>query len=311
MDATPISGAAGAAQVLFTGQLNTNLNAPSGTNIAPLLPTGDLGPLVTIVPRTPDMLAGLNTPAGLLWAANSGSTLYTFKQGLDPAFQISGSIIPGCCGYDPRLGFDTSGNLWLAFYSNSTGAVGEWMGRIDPATGQAVPGTFVKAPQSETPGQQQRPRRRLRVRGGLPHRLRGDRRERPHVRPRRHLGAGRGRADRGRRRGGRLRRLARHRLPPRRPPLGRLARPHARSRRRDARQGRRSGRGQRRHGRQRREAAEGGGGPLPARPRVGGGRQRPAAQRQRGRRRGRDRPVRQPRAGARAPSTRAASRTRR
>ena len=81
MDATPISGAAGTAQVLFTGQLNTNLNAPSGTNLAPLLPTGDLGPLVTIVPRTPDMLAGLDTPAGLLWAGNSGSTLYTFKQG--------------------------------------------------------------------------------------------------------------------------------------------------------------------------------------------------------------------------------------
>ena len=151
MDATPISGAAGTAQVLFTGQLNTNLAAPSGTNIAPLLPTGDLGPLTNIVPRTPDMLAALNTPSGLLWAANSGSTLYTFKQGLDPAFQISGSIIPGCCGYDPRLGFDTSGRLWLAFYSNSTGAVGEWVGQIDPATGQPVPGTFVKAPQSETP----------------------------------------------------------------------------------------------------------------------------------------------------------------
>src|SRR4029453_18508177 len=87
---------------------------------------------------------------GLLWAGNSGSTLYTFKPGLDPAFQISGNLIPGCCGYDPELGFDTSGRLWLAFYSNSTGAIGEWIGQIDPATGQPVAGTFVKAPLSET-----------------------------------------------------------------------------------------------------------------------------------------------------------------
>ena len=150
LDATPISGPAGAAQVLFTGQLNTNLGPPSGTNIAPLLPSGDLGPAALQTGRSPDMLAAINTPSGLLWAGNSGSTLYTFKPGLDPAFQITGNLIPGCCGYDPRLGFDTSGRLWLAFYSNSTGAIGEWIGQIDPATGQPVAGTFVKAPLSES-----------------------------------------------------------------------------------------------------------------------------------------------------------------
>ena len=124
---------------------------PSGTNLTPLLPTGDVGGMFTPTSsRTADMLQAILTPAGPLWAGSSGSTLYTFREGLDPAYQITGNLIPGCCGYDPRLGLDMSGRVWLAFYSNATGAIGEWMVQLDPATGQPVPGTAQKAPLSET-----------------------------------------------------------------------------------------------------------------------------------------------------------------
>ena len=62
LDATPISGPAGGAQLLITGQLNLSSAAPSGTNIAPLLASGDIAPPTFVSSRTPDMLAALMTP---------------------------------------------------------------------------------------------------------------------------------------------------------------------------------------------------------------------------------------------------------
>ena len=76
----------------------------------------------------------------------------------------------GCCGYSPKMALDSAGHLWIAWYSNATGATGMYVEQLDPATGAPI-GPPVPAPNSESVNNNSfgaRPR----VRGHLPPRLR-------------------------------------------------------------------------------------------------------------------------------------------
>ena len=123
-----------------------------------------------------------------------------------------------------RMALDSAGHLWIAWYSNATGATGMYVQQLDPATAAPI-GSPALAPSSES-SQQQQLRRGAGLRGHLPHRLR----QLAGGRARRHdrlLVAGPGRSDHDREpRGHRAGRRARphRRLSRRRAPLGRLVR---------------------------------------------------------------------------------------
>ena len=55
----------------------------------------------------------------------------------------------GCCGYPPRMALDSAGHLWIAWYSNATGATGMYLQQLDPATGAPI-GAPAQAPNSES-----------------------------------------------------------------------------------------------------------------------------------------------------------------
>jgi hypothetical protein len=55
--------------------------------------------------------------------------------------------LPGCCGYKPKLALDSAGHLWIAWYSNATGATGLYVQQLDPTTG-APAGAPALAPAS-------------------------------------------------------------------------------------------------------------------------------------------------------------------
>ena len=43
----------------------------------------------------------------------------------------------GCCGYVPKMALDSAGHLWIAWYSNATGATGVYVQQLDPVDGRA------------------------------------------------------------------------------------------------------------------------------------------------------------------------------
>ena len=49
----------------------------------------------------------------------------------------------------PKLAYDAAGNLWIAWYSNATGAIGLYVQQLNPATGAPL-GPPTQAPGSET-----------------------------------------------------------------------------------------------------------------------------------------------------------------
>ena len=55
----------------------------------------------------------------------------------------------GCCGYSPRMALDSAGHLWIAWYSNATGATGMYLQQLDPVTGAPI-GAPALAPNSES-----------------------------------------------------------------------------------------------------------------------------------------------------------------
>ncbi|MEZ5101082.1 MAG: hypothetical protein R3C15_15050 [Thermoleophilia bacterium] len=61
------------------------------------------------------------------------------------------NALGGCCGYEPRIGVTTGGQVWVAWYSNATSNVGLYLQQIDPATGQPI-GNAARAPRSESVG---------------------------------------------------------------------------------------------------------------------------------------------------------------
>jgi|tagenome__1003787_1003787.scaffolds.fasta_scaffold20978014_2 hypothetical protein len=121
----------------------TTLRNPDGSWAAPFVVSGSSGDPWTAT------VAG-----GIPWIATSGTVgieLFNgavahaagaFDQNLQPQ-------IGNCCGYEPRFGVDAAGHLWIAWYSNATGASGYYVQQLDPATG-APAAAPVQAPNSES-----------------------------------------------------------------------------------------------------------------------------------------------------------------
>jgi hypothetical protein len=57
--------------------------------------------------------------------------------------------VGGCCGYQPRLAYDSGGRLWIAWYSNATEGTGIYVQQLNPATAAPL-GAPAKAPASES-----------------------------------------------------------------------------------------------------------------------------------------------------------------
>ncbi len=94
------------------------------------------------------LLAADGTPFAT-WSGTSGVWAH---RGLDPTaseFDYEGAL-GGCCGYDSAFGLDGStGQLWLAWFSNATGKDGVWVQGVDPASGAPL-GAPMLMPGSQT-----------------------------------------------------------------------------------------------------------------------------------------------------------------
>jgi hypothetical protein len=69
--------------------------------------------------------------------------------GSNAADQNLQTQLGGCCGYSPKMALDSAGHLWIAWYSNATGATGMYLQQLDPVTGAPL-APPVLAPASES-----------------------------------------------------------------------------------------------------------------------------------------------------------------
>lgn len=87
---------------------------------------------------------------GIPWIATSGTVGIELFNGLiahaPGAFDQNLQTQPG---YQPKLAYDSAGHLWIAWYSNATGATGIYVQQLDPATAAPI-GAPARAPGSES-----------------------------------------------------------------------------------------------------------------------------------------------------------------
>jgi hypothetical protein len=96
--------------------------------------------------------SGVGSPAYLIaTSATLGVGLYNGAVAHAPGVvdQDVQAPLGGCCGYQPKLALDAAGHLWIAWYSNATGATGIYVQQLDPATGAPI-AAAAKAPDSES-----------------------------------------------------------------------------------------------------------------------------------------------------------------
>lgn len=128
---------------LLNGLVTTQRN-PDGTWTAPFLVSGNSGadPWTAV------------TAGAIPWIATSGTVgvgLYNGAVSHAPGAsdQNVQAQLGGCCGYEPKLALDSAGHLWIAWYSNATGATGMYVQQLDPATAAPI-GAPAPAPNSES-----------------------------------------------------------------------------------------------------------------------------------------------------------------
>jgi hypothetical protein len=130
-----------------TGQSRTYLTSPL-TEGTPGGPTTEIA-----VQLTGAMDALTAADGGLIVASMTNGGMEVFRD-TAPAggTELQGPLLGGPAGYNPALGRDASGRVWLAWYSNASGNVGIFLIPIDPATGAPPAGAQpTKVPQSESP----------------------------------------------------------------------------------------------------------------------------------------------------------------
>ena len=129
-----------------TGQARTYLSTPL-TEGAPGGPAteiaqGFFGPI--------DALTAAD--GGLIVANMTNGEVRVFRDAAPSGGTALQPLLGGPAGYHPAVGRDTSGRMWVAWYSNASGNIGIFMIPIDPATGAPPVGARPeKAPQSESP----------------------------------------------------------------------------------------------------------------------------------------------------------------
>lgn len=72
---------------------------------------------------------------GIIVANQENGVLHTFRDSVPvDGFDLQAQL-GGCCSYNPAVGVDGTGRVWVAWYSNATGHVGVYVQQLDPATG--------------------------------------------------------------------------------------------------------------------------------------------------------------------------------
>jgi hypothetical protein len=88
-------------------------------------------------------------------ALDAGGTLLVAEDGLllhgltpsQSGVDYQQNLLGGCCGSEPTLGRDHSGRVWLAWYSDATGAGGIYLVQVNPTTGSPI-GKATSVPNS-------------------------------------------------------------------------------------------------------------------------------------------------------------------
>lgn len=76
---------------------------------------------------------------GVIVANNRNGVLHSFRDAVaGEGFDLHRAQLGGCCSYNPAVGVDGTGRVWVAWYSNATGRVGIHMQQLDAATGGPV-----------------------------------------------------------------------------------------------------------------------------------------------------------------------------
>ena len=121
----------------------TTLRNPDGSWAAPFAVSGSSsGPTTGVLSGTTPLVAGYATQGIEIFNAATAHAPGASDQNLQPQ-------LGGCCGYSPRMALDSAGHLWIAWYSNATGATGMYLQQLDPVTGAPM-GAPALAPNSES-----------------------------------------------------------------------------------------------------------------------------------------------------------------
>jgi hypothetical protein len=96
--------------------------------------------------------SGVLTGSTTIMAGDAAGGIHVWVNPSSGASMEAAELQPqlgGCCGYEPKVAVDTSGRVWIAWYSNATGHVGIYVQQLDATTGQPI-GTPVLAPNSDS-----------------------------------------------------------------------------------------------------------------------------------------------------------------
>jgi hypothetical protein len=123
--------------------MGTTLRNGDGTWAAPFFVSGgSSAPTTAVLTGSTPLVAGYATQGIEIFNAAVAHAPGVSDQNLQPQ-------IGGCCGYGPTMALDATGHLWIAWYSNATGATGVYVQQLDPVTGAPV-APPVQAPVSES-----------------------------------------------------------------------------------------------------------------------------------------------------------------
>jgi hypothetical protein len=126
----------------LNGMVTTLRNA-DGTWAAPFFVTSSSSaPSSAVLSAAVPLVAGYATQGIELFNATVAHAPGASDQNLQPQ-------IGACCGYSPKLALDSAGHLWIAWYSNATGATGVYVQQLDPVTAAPI-GAPTLAPSSES-----------------------------------------------------------------------------------------------------------------------------------------------------------------
>jgi hypothetical protein len=121
----------------------TKLRNADGTWAAPFAVAGtSSGPSTGVLSGATPLVAGYATQGIEIFNTSVAHAPGASDQNLQPQ-------LGGCCGYLPSMARDSAGNLWIAWYSNATGATGMYVQQLDPVTAAPV-GAPTLAPNSES-----------------------------------------------------------------------------------------------------------------------------------------------------------------
>jgi hypothetical protein len=144
----------GGLQMIFNGihstttgdplnNMATTLRNADGSWAAPFAVSGgSSAPTTGVLAGAIPLVAGYATQGIEIFNASVAHAPGTSDQNLQ-------TQLGGCCGYSPRMALDSAGHLWIAWYSNATGATGMYVQQLDPTTGAPI-GAPVLAPNSES-----------------------------------------------------------------------------------------------------------------------------------------------------------------